>query len=371
MSSGARARCAAPAPGRMPQAGFRRASIGVGNNVGRVPLQAPDPVISHRCGRAAPPAAKDTMRNDQGYPQGAPQGYPQAPAGYPQAGPAAPAPPGAGWGAPPPQGGGAGKAGPPPMPMMMPMPTPGMMMGGGGPVDPESQQMESDMAFANASMRNAFVRKVFLIVTAQLLLTTAVACAFMFVPEMKLFARRNPSVYYAFWAVSFALTMVISCVEKARRQFPLNVIILGLFTLSWAFLVGMITAFHDTDAVLLAFMVTCAAVAGLTIFAVNTKIDATKWGSLLGVFMIILLVLILASFFFPFRNGANKILYLAISGLAALLFSAYLIYDIQAIMGGRRSAYSPDDYVPAAMSIYMDVTQIFLAILSIIGLARN
>jgi FtsH-binding integral membrane protein len=44
----------------------------------------------------------------------------------------------------------------------------------------------------------------------------------------------------------------------------------------------------------------------------------------------------------------SRILYLAISGLAALLFSAYLIYDIQAVMGGRRGAYSPDDYVSSA-----------------------
>ncbi|KIZ07493.1 hypothetical protein MNEG_0461 [Monoraphidium neglectum] len=208
------------------------------------------------------------------------------------------------------------------------------------------------MAFADAQMRNAFVRKVFGIVFIQLLITVGVA-------------------YYAAWGVAFGIVLVISCVEKARRQFPLNVILLGLFTLAEAWLVGMITSFHDIDAVLLAFLVTCAAVAGLTIFAINTKIDATKWGSMLGVLTIVLLVLVLAGLFFPFRSGSNKILYLAISGLAALLFSAYLIYDIQAVMGGRRGAYSPDDYVAAAMSIYLDIVQLFIAILSIIGLSNN
>lgn len=43
-----------------------------------------------------------------------------------------------------------------------------------------------------------------------------------------------------------------------------------------------------------------------------------------------------------------RILYLAISGFAALLFSAYLIYDIQLIMGGKSYSYSPDDYVSAS-----------------------
>lgn len=93
---------------------------------------------------------------------------PQAPPGYPQVNPQAG---GAGWGGAPvdpndprkagvaagfPPGGppNAGHAAPPPM-MGMPMPSPMMMMGGGmGPgVDPEAQQMESDMAFANTQMR--------------------------------------------------------------------------------------------------------------------------------------------------------------------------------------------------------------------------
>lgn len=277
--------------------------------------------------------------------------------------------PGGGWGGQHPQQ--PGQPAPPPgagMPFSMPTP---MMMMPSPQADPESQQMAEDMAFANTTMRNTFVRKVFAIVFMQLLVTVAVACVCMYVPGARLFIRRNPGMYYAAWGIAFGVVMVISCVEKARRQFPLNVILLGVFTLAEAFLVGMITSFHDVDAVLLAFLVTCAAVAGLTIFAMNTKVDATKWGSMLGVLTIVLLVLVLAGLFFPFRQGQNKILYLAISGLAALLFSAYLIYDIQAIMGGRRAAYSPDDYVAAAMSIYLDIVQLFIAILSIIGLSNN
>jgi hypothetical protein len=50
-----------------------------------------------------------------------------------------------------------------------------------------------------------------------------------------------------------------------------------------------------------------------------------------------------------------RTLYLAISGIAALLFSAYLVYDLQAIMGGRHASYSPDEYVAASMAIYLDV----------------
>jgi len=34
------------------------------------------------------------------------------------------------------------------------------------------------------------------------------------------------------WGVSFAIMLAIVCVEKARRSFPLNIIMLGLFTLA-------------------------------------------------------------------------------------------------------------------------------------------
>jgi FtsH-binding integral membrane protein len=78
------------------------------------------------------------------------------------------------------------------------------------------------------------------------------------------------------------------------------------------------------QAVLLAFLVTAVAVACITIFAINTKIDVTKWGTLLLVALVAFVVLLLVGMFW-----VNRILYLVIAGFACLLFSAYLLYDIQ------------------------------------------
>ena len=60
-----------------------------------------------------------------------------------------------------------------------------------------------------------------------------------------------------------------------------------------------------------------------------------------------------------------------ISAVAAVLFSLYLIYDLQMIMGGKTYSLSPDDYVAASLSIYLDVVNIFLALLTIIGITQN
>jgi FtsH-binding integral membrane protein len=69
--------------------------------------------------------------------------------------------------------------------------------------------------------------------------------------------------------------------------------------------------------------------------------------------------------FFPSYLGT--IIY---SGIGALLFSAYLIFDTQMIIGGKRDRYmefSVDDYVPAAISLYIDIVQLFIYMLQIFG----
>lgn len=60
-----------------------------------------------------------------------------------------------------------------------------------------------------------------------------------------------------------------------------------------------------------------------------------------------------------------------ISMVSAVLFTFFLIYDIQKLMGNRRRAYSPDDYIIASLNIYLDIVQIFLNLLQIIGAFAN
>ena len=49
----------------------------------------------------------------------------------------------------------------------------------------------------------------------------------------------------------------------------------------------------------------------------------------------------------------------------AILFSGFLIYDTQQIMGGKKYEISPEDHVYASIQLYIDVVYIFLAILNL------
>jgi protein lifeguard len=50
------------------------------------------------------------------------------------------------------------------------------------------------------------------------------------------------------------------------------------------------------------------------------------------------------------------------AALGAFLFSAYLVYDIQLVMGGKRVEISTDEYIIAALMIYLDIINLFLCV---------
>ena len=47
----------------------------------------------------------------------------------------------------------------------------------------------------------------------------------------------------------------------------------------------------------------------------------------------------------------DNVYWLIISGAGAILFAAYLLYDLQKLMGGRYLAVHPDDYIYAAVQV--------------------
>jgi FtsH-binding integral membrane protein len=72
-------------------------------------------------------------------------------------------------------------------------------------------------------------------------------------------------------------------------------------------------------------------------------------GPYLFVFLIVLILTGFISWWFP----AVRWIY---SGLGVLLFSAYLVMDVQMVVGGkhRKHVFSVDDYIFAALTIYIE-----------------
>ena len=84
-----------------------------------------------------------------------------------------------------------------------------------------------------------------------------------------------------------------------------------------------------------------------------------------------LLGLIIFGIFVPFTN--YSILSIFYSSLGSLIFSFYIVYDTQLIVGGnhRKLQFRTNDYVIAAMSLYLDLINLFLMILDLLNGGRN
>ena len=154
---------------------------------------------------------------------------------------------------------------------------------------------------------------------------------------------------------------------QARRSFPRNIILTLLFTFIegiWISPFLFMAERANPGIVGQAGLLTLSTFGVLSLYAVVSKRDFSAWGSF---FIIGLWVLIATSLINIFVGSALASLWIA--GATVLVFSGLLVFDTWRIV--RSGQYGPDDYVPAAVNIYLDLLNLFLAIISLLGGRRR
>ena len=148
-----------------------------------------------------------------------------------------------------------------------------------------------------------------------------------------------------------------------RKSYPTNLVFLTGFTALEAYSISVIVSFYQSRIVLEALILTLGIFVALTLFACQTKYDFTSWMPYLfgGLWGLILFGFMAA--FFPY-NSTVELLY---SGLAAVIFSGYILVDTQLIM----RHYHVEEEIAAAISLYLDIINLFLAILRILNSQQN
>ncbi|MEE6466616.1 hypothetical protein FKM82_007010 [Ascaphus truei] len=236
---------------------------------------------------------------------------------------------------------------------------------GASPPEYHIDMMDSS-PFLEKSIRRAFIRKVYITLAIQLVITVGLICMFIFWKTLRYWVQDYPYFAYALLACTFVLVLVLACCDKARRKVPLNFILLGLFTVFEGCMLGAISALFEVDAVMWAVGATVFVTLGLTLFALQTKWDFTnKSGSLCVALLVLLSFGLLCAII---RSSWLQILY---ASIGTLIFGMYLVVDTQLILGGKhRYSISPEDYIFAALNIYLDIVNLFLLLLQIFGLCR-
>ena len=217
--------------------------------------------------------------------------------------------------------------------------------------------------FKDNAIRLGFIRKVYLILSCQLLLTFIFVLAAFCSPNFRDFQNRVPCLVYIFIAITFIIMITMSCFRSVARKVPINYILLSIFTIGEAYIVSFAASKWDAQTVTLAAGLTCLIVVTLTCYAIFTKTDFTVFGGMLVLCGIVLIVGGASGYFFR-----NKWVNLVISLISVMFFGAHLILNTQLIVGKNERGFAVDDYVQASISIYLDVITIFLHAMRIIGI---
>ena len=230
----------------------------------------------------------------------------------------------------------------------------------------------------NYNPRLGFIRKVYGIISVQLLIT------FMFVVASQTFLKKwispqpgvqstaSMALFYLATIGAIATMLLVGCFTSLARTVPTNYILLGIFTICESYTVCVLTAFFPAVDVILAAFLTLSLTVALTAYAVTTKRDFTVCGGVLCICAWSLFALTILLSMINFGNYKSlQTMNVMVSVAAVCIYGVYLIFDTQLLIGEHRYSLGMDDYIIGAIIIYVDIIVLFVRILSILASLRD
>ena len=211
-------------------------------------------------------------------------------------------------------------------------------------------------------IRIGFIRKVYGIILFQLLISSIVIYFAVTSKHFQYFIASNPALIYLAIAGALLIEIPIICCQSVAQKVPLNYILLLGFTLCESYLLASTTITFEPLSVLMCAGITLAIVIGLTLYAIFTKTDLTVCGGALVSLSIIMIILSIIGIFY-----SSLFYQTLVNSFGVFLFSLYLIYDTQLVIGKNKNFISTDNYIVAALMIYIDIVTLFIKILLLFG----
>jgi FtsH-binding integral membrane protein len=207
--------------------------------------------------------------------------------------------------------------------------------------------------------RATLVRRTYSLVFASVIVTMIGTSVAMTQEALLVSAARHP-------IITFILAMVpLWMAMKTRDSAPRALGFVFLFNLVMGvFIAPVIYVYSRSDPGIVsqAGILTLSTFGILTMYTFVSRRDFSAWGSFLVIGLWVLIGTSLLNMFFR-----NQTAGLWMAAVGVLLFSGLLVFDTWRL----RNRYGPDDYVPAAVAIYLDLLNMFLFILQLLGGGRN
>ncbi|KAG2325338.1 hypothetical protein Bca4012_030905 [Brassica carinata] len=222
------------------------------------------------------------------------------------------------------------------------------------------------MMMESPELRWSFIRKVYSIISIQLLVTIAVAATVVKVHPISVFFTTTSAGIALYILVIFTPLIVMCPLYYYHQKHPVNYLLLAIFTVSLAFAVGLTCAFTSGKVILEAVILTAVVVVSLTLYtfwAAKRGHDFNFLGPFLFGAVIVLMVFSFIQILFPL----GKISVMIYGCLASIIFCGYIVYDTDNLI--KRHSY--DEYIWAAISLYLDVINLFLSLLTLLRAADS
>jgi len=216
------------------------------------------------------------------------------------------------------------------------------------------------------SIRSSFIVKVYSILLFQLCIATIFILLSLYSPLYIQIVQTNVFLLIFFSCLPFICLTIMICYPDTVKKVPNNYIILIIFTVGFSYITSRVTSFYTEKSVIYSLFLTFVVVISLIFYAKFAKTDFTIYGGVLNSFLWSIFFGGIALIFYDIT-----VLDFSIRISSILCFSGYILYDTQLLLGKKSNEYSIDDYILVALNLYVDIINLFLNILKLIGNRNN
>ena len=228
-------------------------------------------------------------------------------------------------------------------------------------MQPESPMMAQPSTTTIALAQNRVLRNTYLLLAISMLPT--IAGAWIGVATGFSFFAGNPVIgIVLFLAIAFGFMFAINKTKDSAAGVAVLLAFTFFMGLMLSGLLGAVLRLADgARLIALAFGGTAAVFATMATLASTIKRDLGSMGKFLTIGGVLLIVGWIA---FAFLQIPGMFIALALLGI--VIFSAFMLYDLQRIMNGGET-----NYITATLALYLDVFNVFQNLLALLGIGGS
>ena len=208
-------------------------------------------------------------------------------------------------------------------------------------------------------VRAGFIKKVYALVTCQILLTAGLVSAVAFTPGVAEWVRRHPELGYIAMVASLFFLCSLTAVQD---RYPINLLLMLLITFCEACAVGTICVMTRSPVVVPSLVLAVSIFGGLSLYVHCTRRDLSALDGGVCAGLSVVLALVVVGMLFP-----SYLMQAIVGGAGVLLASAMVLYDTSLLL----HRFTPDDAVVAAVQLYLDLVNMFLYLLQFLDACES